>query len=190
MTKKFKLLRVGARDRTWTDTDVTPQDFKSCASADSATRACVFVKFSVFLLIFCLFLSAKNFKSLASADSATQAFGLFNCSFYLHFAVQRLLSPVRLPIPPLGHVFLLSFQFFCQKFVSFYLPKILRVAAGLLHCNTHRRDGLFSGDERKKECFKRKRLKHSFWRRHPDLNRGMRVLQTLALPLGYSALKK
>lgn len=28
------------------------------------------------------------------------------------------------------------------------------------------------------------------WRRHPDLNRGMRVLQTLALPLGYSAIKK
>ena len=28
----------------------------------------------------------------------------------------------------------------------------------------------------------------SFWRRHPDLNRGMRVLQTLALPLGYVAM--
>ena len=27
-------------------------------------------------------------------------------------------------------------------------------------------------------------------RRHPDLNRGMRVLQTLALPLGYNALLK
>ena len=27
-----------------------------------------------------------------------------------------------------------------------------------------------------------------FWRRHPDLNRGMRVLQTLALPLGYVAM--
>ena len=26
-----------------------------------------------------------------------------------------------------------------------------------------------------------------FWRRHPDLNRGMRILQTLALPLGYGA---
>ena len=25
------------------------------------------------------------------------------------------------------------------------------------------------------------------WRRHPDLNWGVRVLQTLALPLGYSA---
>ena len=30
----------------------------------------------------------------------------------------------------------------------------------------------------------------SEWRRHPDLNRGVRVLQTLALPLGYSAIKK
>ena len=28
------------------------------------------------------------------------------------------------------------------------------------------------------------------WRRHPDLNRGVRVLQTLALPLGYGAIKK
>ena len=26
------------------------------------------------------------------------------------------------------------------------------------------------------------------WRRHPDLNRGIKVLQTLALPLGYSAV--
>ena len=29
-----------------------------------------------------------------------------------------------------------------------------------------------------------------FWRRHPDLNRGVRALQALALPLGYSAGKK
>ena len=28
----------------------------------------------------------------------------------------------------------------------------------------------------------------AFWRRHPDLNRGIKVLQTLALPLGYSAV--
>ena len=26
------------------------------------------------------------------------------------------------------------------------------------------------------------------WRRHPDLNRGIKVLQTSALPLGYSAI--
>jgi hypothetical protein len=30
----------------------------------------------------------------------------------------------------------------------------------------------------------------SFWRRHPDLNWGIRVLQTLALPLGYDATLK
>ena len=30
----------------------------------------------------------------------------------------------------------------------------------------------------------------SFWRYHPDLNRGMRVLQTLALPLGYGTTTK
>src|SRR6059036_203113 len=28
------------------------------------------------------------------------------------------------------------------------------------------------------------------WRRHPDSNRGIRVLQTLALPLGYAAAKQ
>jgi hypothetical protein len=28
------------------------------------------------------------------------------------------------------------------------------------------------------------------WRRHPDLNRGIAVLQTAALPLGYAAMKK
>ena len=27
------------------------------------------------------------------------------------------------------------------------------------------------------------------WRRHPDLNRGIAVLQTAALPLGYAAIK-
>ncbi len=27
----------------------------------------------------------------------------------------------------------------------------------------------------------------SLWRRHPDLNWGIRILQTLALPLGYGA---
>ncbi len=27
-----------------------------------------------------------------------------------------------------------------------------------------------------------------FWRRHPDLNWGIRVLQTRALPLGYGAV--
>ncbi len=29
----------------------------------------------------------------------------------------------------------------------------------------------------------------SSWRRHPDLNRGIAVLQTAALPLGYAAIK-
>ena len=27
-----------------------------------------------------------------------------------------------------------------------------------------------------------------FWRHHPDLNRGIKVLQTSALPLGYGAI--
>ncbi len=41
-------------------------------------------------------------------------------------------------------------------------------------------------------CKKRLLARQAFWvwRRHPDLNRGIRVLQTLALPLGYGAIKK
>lgn len=31
---------------------------------------------------------------------------------------------------------------------------------------------------------------HFNWRRHPDLNRGIKVLQTSALPLGYDAVLK
>ena len=33
-------------------------------------------------------------------------------------------------------------------------------------------------------------LKKKILRRHPDLNWGVTVLQTAALPLGYAALKK
>ncbi len=33
------------------------------------------------------------------------------------------------------------------------------------------------------------RSRKSFWRRHPDSNRGITVLQTAALPLGYAAPK-
>ena len=33
------------------------------------------------------------------------------------------------------------------------------------------------------KCFSKK-----IWRRHPDLNRGIKVLQTFALPLGYDAI--
>ena len=34
-----------------------------------------------------------------------------------------------------------------------------------------------------------RRGSESFWRRHPDLNWGVRELQSLALPLGYDAKK-
>ena len=37
----------------------------------------------------------------------------------------------------------------------------------------------------KKLSFRRTRV---FWRHHPDLNRGIKVLQTSALPLGYGAI--
>ena len=51
--------------------------------------------------------------------------------------------------------------------------------------------GRRSGMARKTEKILRfaKAKRREFWRRYPDLNRGVRVLQTLALPLGYSAKK-
>ncbi len=55
------------------------------------------------------------------------------------YTLRRILSPVRLPIPPLRQDFL---------------------------------------------------KKYEDWRRHPDSNRGVRVLQTRALPLGYAAVIK
>ena len=41
--------------------------------------------------------------------------------------------------------------------------------------------------EHKKNIYK-KSYRCFLWRRHPDLNRGIKVLQTSALPLGYSAI--
>ncbi len=40
----------------------------------------------------------------------------------------------------------------------------------------------------KKTSFIRKRSFKMIWRRHPESDRGMRVLQTPALPLGYGAV--
>ena len=37
--------------------------------------------------------------------------------------------------------------------------------------------------------FKKRLIDRHTWRRHPDLNRGIKVLQTFALPLGYDAIK-
>ena len=48
----------GAAGRTWTGTDVTPRDFKSIASAYSATTACVY---SVFVKNYQLFHKGLTF---------------------------------------------------------------------------------------------------------------------------------
>ncbi len=66
-----------------------------------------------------------------------------------------ILSPVRLPIPPLRHG--------TPKSVCFGKTDII------------------SGS-----CLQKPEIVD--WRRHPDLNRGIRVLQTRALPLGYGAI--
>jgi hypothetical protein len=47
-----------------------------------------------------------------------------------------------------------------------------------LKCYTHRLKGLLEA-----------KFRDSSLRRHPDSNRGMEVLQTSALPLGYAAKK-
>ena len=49
------------------------------------------------------FVQPRDFKSLASAYSAIRAYLFVFC---IKFHMQGILSPVRLPIPPLGHVFL------------------------------------------------------------------------------------
>ncbi len=61
----------------------------------------------------------------------------------VRYCYRGILSPVRLPIPPLRQI--VSFGLLIKK------PEIV-------------------------------------WRRHPDLNWGIKVLQTLALPLGYGAV--
>ena len=76
-----------------------------------------------------------------------------------------ILSPLRLPIPPPRH--------------GADNPSI-RVAATA-------RIGMI-GRQYGKWRLRRNRHCISYWRRHPDLNRGIKVLQTSALPLGYAAL--
>ena len=66
----------------------------------------------------------------------------------------------------------------------YFLPNIPRHGmVGIYFLPNIPRHGMV-GNVVKKLCTKRCRV---FWRRHPDLNRGIKVLQTLALPLGYSA---
>ena len=48
---------------------------------------------------------------------------------------------------------------------------------------------LFRGGRGRKRPPLHAKRRPIFWRRHPDLNRGVRALQALALPLGYSAKK-
>ena len=49
---------------------------------------------------------------------------------------------------------------------------------------------LFRGGRGRKRPPLHAKRRPIFWRRHPDLNRGVRALQALALPLGYSAKNK
>ncbi|MDI3534722.1 MAG: hypothetical protein PWQ82_1087 [Thermosediminibacterales bacterium] len=60
------------------------------------------------------------------------------------YRARRILSPVRLPVPPPRHI-------------KLYINTLIQFCS---------------------------------WRRHPDLNRGIKVLQTSALPLGYAAMER
>ena len=81
------------------------------------------------------------------------------CEF---LTTRKILSPLRLPIPP-------------QRHILWRLYRIPKTKLGVMRATS------------KKKTLHRLRCR-VFWRRHPDLNRGIKVLQTLALPLGYSAI--
>ena len=91
--------KIGARGRTWTGTMSPSRDFKSLASAYSTTRAHKNVKFwEVFV----------NFEP--------------RC---WKFTAYRLLSPLRLPIPPQWHKNMKFFDGFVGKCEKFTTQKIL-----------------------------------------------------------------
>ncbi len=64
-----------------------------------------------------------------------------------------------------------------------------RASVGVHSLPRRRRAFFGAAGERKRPPLHAKR-RPIFWRRHPDLNRGVRALQALALPLGYSAKNK
>ena len=91
-------------------------------------------------------------------------------------------------------------RFFCAPLLIFFpcaadLFSVRRLfaedrASVGVHSLPHRRcASLGAAGERKRPPLHAKR-RPIFWRRHPDLNRGVRALQALALPLGYSAKNK
>ena len=77
----------------------------------------------------------------------------------------------------------------CLRFVWHRLRKrLLIVFSALTHLWTAASRSVQSGGGFRKKKSNPFGLLFSFWRRHPDLNWGITVLQTVALPLGYDAI--
>ena len=148
------------------------RDFKSLASADFAILAYLCTDIQ-------LLCNAKDFKSLASACFAIPArfceVFIGKCEKDVTFFLPKILSPLRLPIPPQRHM----------KFIS-----SARRRPRPQSRPQPRRERLTALPYRPRVTKKASPKTMPFaWRRHPDLNRGVKVLQTFALPLGYGAKK-
>ena len=160
-----------------------PRDFKSLASADFAILA--YLCTDIWLLC-----NAKV-KSLASACFAIPArfCGIFvsppaavcagSCLAAADFSARRRFFGVPL-----------SIFFPCAADLSFARRLFAedRASVGVHSLPRRRCASRGAAGERKRPPLHAKR-RPIFWRRHPDLNRGVRALQALALPLGYSAKK-
>ena len=135
---------------------------------------------------------------------------IFSC-----YAMQRL-SLLRLPVSPYRRVFVGFSSRRLRRFARSLAapsPIFLRAVVDLLSvrrrpffraaafCRRSRlgwrcapceapSPRLFRGGRGRKRPPLHAKRRPIFWRRHPDLNRGVRALQALALPLGYSAKNK
>ena len=92
------------------------------------------------------------------------------------YLYRGILSPLRLPIPPQRHM----------KFIS---SARWRRPAASAPATAPRKACRLPYRPRVTKKASPKTMPFA-WRRHPDLNRGVKVLQTFALPLGYGAKQK
>ena len=126
-----------------------------------------------------------------------------------------ILNPLRLPISPYSHIYV---SFIClpelpialcspfilgasghfidgtKMFVCGFIPpkgnsyaQSLWITSAKMYFSKGKRGKKLKNSVRAASLL-RVRSFSDHWRRHPDLNRGIKVLQTFALPLGYSAV--
>ncbi len=133
----------------------------------------------------------RDFKSLASANSTTPAYDMILFVAPLQL-VNQSKGLKKTGSPKKDEVFFWGEEPQRSLHAPFRLREGLRAElAATSVCQFHHTGVLFAMQfsapfKTKGHLFSRVPL---LWRRHPDLNRGVRVLQTLALPLGYGAKK-